>query len=124
MKSCNGVNNGQRYPHIIFRGKAYIMHIMMVEIWQRHRKEGEEVDHVDGNIDNFRLDNLDIVTPAENQRRGRILRAMRKAARDLDDPSLAPENKSPEELRRIFKELDVNDAEAIKEWEMRHHMEI
>ena len=123
MKSCNGVNNGRRYPYITFRGGTYTIHILMVEIWIRPRREGEEVDHLDSNIDNFALENLEIVTREENNRRRKILNAMRKAAIELNDPSLDPVNKTPEEMARIYQELDVDDPNAIMEWEMTHHCE-
>lgn len=95
----------------------------MVEIWIRPRREGEEVDHLDSNIDNFALENLEIVTREENNRRRKILNAMRKAAIELNDPSLDPVNKTPEEMARIYQELDVDDPNAIMEWEMTHHCE-
>lgn len=123
-KSRNGVNNGRRYPYITFRGGTYSVHILMVEIWVRPRREGEEVDHLDGNIDHFSLDNLEIVTKEENNRRRKILYAMRKAAIDLNDPSLDPINKTPEEMARIYEELDITDPNAIIEYEMTHHMEV
>ena len=80
----------------------------MADAWMRPRRDFEEVDHLDGNIDNFRLSNLEIVTKQENQRRGKILRAMRKAARDLKDPSLDPANKTSEEMSRIFNVFLIN----------------
>lgn len=123
-KSCNGVPNGRRYPYITFRGGTYPVHILMMEIWVRPRRRDEEIDHLDGNIDNFALENLELVTREENNRRKSILRAMRRAAIDLHDPSLDPINKTPAEMARIYHTLDVDDAEAIMEWEMRHHMEI
>ena len=122
--SRHGVPNGRRYPYITFRGGTYPMHILMMEIWVRPRRAGEEIDHLDGNIDNFALDNLELVTKEENNRRKGILQAMRRAALELHDPTLDPVNKTPEEMSRIYRELDVDDAEAIMDWEMRHHMEI
>lgn len=124
MKSCNGVYNGHRYPYITFRGGTYSIHVLMMEIWVRPRRDGEEIDHLDGNIDNFALENLEIVTHEENNRRKVILQAMRRAAIELKDPRLDPINKTPEEMAEIYRTLDIDDAEAIMEWEMRHHMEI
>ena len=124
QKSCNGVKNGRRYPYITFRGGTYPMHILMMEVWVRPRRAGEEIDHLDGNIDHFSLDNLEIVTREENNRRKGILQAMRRAALELHDSSLDPINKTPEEMARIYRTLTVDDPGAIMEWEMRHHMEI
>ena len=114
-KSRNGVPNGRRYPYVTFRRGTYPVHILQVEIWIRPRRKGEEVDHLDGNIDNFALENLEIVTREENNRRRKILNAMRKAARDLHDPSLDPKNMSPERLQKIFATLEVGDPTEMNE---------
>lgn len=122
-KSCNGVNNGRRYPYITFREGTYPVHILMVEIWVRPRRDGEEVDHLDGNIDNFALENLEIVTREENNRRRKILHAMRKAAKLLNDPTLDPTNRTPAEMAKIYATLTVDDPEAIMERDMTRHRE-
>ena len=123
MKSRNGVNNGRRYPYITFRGGTFTIHIYMIEIWVRPRRDGEEIDHLDGNIDNFALENLEIVTREENNRRRRILNAMHKAAVELNDPSLDPVNKTPEEMARIYQELDVDDPAKIMEADFTQYRE-
>lgn len=115
LLSCNGVRNGRRYPYITFRNGTYRMHILMVEIWLRPRREGEEVDHLDGNIDNFALENLEIVTREENIRRRKILNALRRAAVVLHDPSLDPSRKSPAELARIYRSFTVVDSKVMSE---------
>lgn len=114
-KSRNGVPNGRRYPYVTFRRGTYPVHILQVEIWIRPRRKGEEVDHLDGNIDNFALENLEIVTREENNRRRKILNAMRKAARDLHDPSLDPKHMSPERLQKIFATLEVGNPTEMNE---------
>ena len=101
-KSRNGVNNGQRYPYITFRGGTYPVHILQAEIWIGPRPKGYEVDHLNGNIDDWRLCNLQYVTCAENRRRAAILRRLRHAARTLDDSSLDPRNIEPQRLEKIF----------------------
>ena len=122
-KSCNGVNNGRRYPYITFHGGTYSVHILMVEIWVRPCRDGEEVDHLDGNIDNFALENLEIVTREENNRRRKILHAMRKAAKLLNDPTLDPINRTPAEMSKIYATLTVDAPEAIMERDMTQHRE-
>jgi len=106
-KSRNGVPNGRRYPYITFRGGTYVIHILMVETWLRPRREGEEIDHINGNIDDCRLINLRIVTKEENRRRAKILRRLRHAARALHDPSLDPRNIEPQRLEKIFADITV-----------------
>lgn len=122
-KSRNGVPNGRRYPYITFRGGTYPVHILMIEIWVRPRRADEEVDHLDGNIDNFALDNLELVSKEENNRRKSILHAMRKAAINLHDPSLNPINRTPDDMREIYSTLTVDDPDAIMERDMTEHRE-
>ena len=121
--SRNGAPNGRRYPYITFRGSTYTMHILMIEIWVRPRRADEEVDHLDGNIDNFALDNLELVSKEENNRRKSILHAMRKAAINLHDPSLDPINRTPDDMREIYFTLTVDDPDAIMERDMTQHRE-
>lgn len=121
--SRNGVPNGHRYPYITFRGETYPLHILMMEIWVRPRREGEEIDHLDGNIDNFRLENLELVTREENNRRKVILQALRRAAHDLHDPRLDPVNRSSQEMAEIYSSITVDDPKKMMESEMTQHME-
>ena len=122
-KSCNGVNNGQTYPYVSFRRHAYRIHIYMALLYIGPRPEGYEIDHLNGNIDDWRLCNLQYVSHEENKRRAAILRRLRKAARDLHDPSLDPRNIEPQRLEKIFASLTVDDTKDIMEYEMTHHME-
>lgn len=101
-KSANGVPNGQRYPYVDFRRKKYDVHILVTLAWIRPRREGEEVDHINGNIDDCRLVNLRIVTREENRRCAQILRRLRKVAKQLNDPSLDPINIPQLRLLKIF----------------------
>ena len=123
LKSCNGVNNGQTYPYVTFRGRTYRIHIYMALTWIGPRPHGHEIDHLNGNIDDWRLCNLQYVTCAENHRRAAILRRLRKAARDLHDPSLDPRNIAQKRLAKIFASLTAGDPMDIMEYEMTHHME-
>ena len=122
-KTSGGTAQGQRYPYIMFRGRKYEVHILVTLAWLRPRREGEEIDHINGNIDDCRLINLRIVTKEENRRCAQILRRLRKAAIDLKDPSLNPEKMSQERLLKIYAMLTVGDPKDIMEWEMTHHME-
>lgn len=108
-KTANGVRNGQRYPYVIFRDKKYDVHLLVALAWIGVRKEGEEIDHINGNIDDCRMVNLRIVTKEENRRRAKILRRLRHAARALHDPSLDPRNIEPQRLEQIFATLTVED---------------
>ena len=122
-KTSNGVSNGQRYPYVLFRGKKYDVHLLVVLAWIGPREEGYEIDHITGNIDDCRLVNLRIVTKEENRRCAQILRRLRKAARELNDPSLDPKNRTPEDMLKIYATLTVCDPQDLMEYEMTHHME-
>ena len=122
-KSANGVPNGQRYPYVDFRRKKYDVHILVTLAWLRPRREGEEIDHINGNIDDCRLINLRIVTREENRRCAQILRRLRKAAKQLNDPSLDPLNIPQPRLLKIFATLTVDDPAKIMEDDFKHHRE-
>ena len=123
-KTPNGVPNGPRYPYVMYGGKKYDVHLLVVLAWIGVRKDGEEIDHINGNIDDCRTINLRIVTREENRRCAQILRCLRKAARDLHAPSLDPINIPQDQLLKIFATLSVCDPKDIMEYEMTHHMEI
>ena len=101
-KTVNGVPNGQRYPYVDFRGKKYDVHILVTLAWLRPRREGEEIDHINGNIDDCRLVNLRIVTKEENRRCAQILRRLRNASVKYNLSELNPRNMSREELLERF----------------------
>lgn len=123
-KSANGVPNGQRYPYIMFRGRKYEVHILVTLAWLRPRRDGEEIDHINGNIDDCRLINLRIVTKEENRRCAQILRRLRKAAKQLNDPSLDPLNIPQPQLLKIFATLTVDDPNKIMDDDFTHYREI
>ena len=103
-KSANGVPNGQRYPYVDFRRKKYDVHILVT-------------------IDDCRLINLRIVTKEENRRCAQILRRLRKAAKQLNDPSLDPLNIPQPRLLKIFATLTVDDPTKIMDDDFTHYRE-
>ena len=123
-KTSGGTAQGQRYPYIMFQGRKYEVHILVTLAWLRPRREGEEIDHINGNIDDCRLVNLRIVTKEENRRCAQILRRLRKAAKQLNDPSLDPLNIPQSRLLKIFSTLTVGDPAKIMEDDFKHHREI
>ena len=56
-----------------------------------------QIDHLNGNILDWRADNLQYVTPEENNKRARLLRALRAAGQD-------PRAMSREELLKLFQQ--------------------
>ena len=107
----------------MFQGHKYEVHVLVSLAWIGVRKDGEEIDHVNGNINDCRVENLRLVTKEENRRCAKILRRLRKAARELNDPSLDPKNRTPEDMLKIYATLTVCDPQDLMEYEMTHHME-
>lgn len=104
-KRCKTGNvQGQRYPFVVVHGKSCYVHVLMALTWLGPRPEvvdpsGKavrmEIDHLNGDILDWRADNLEWVTPKENHKRARLLRVLRSIGRD-------PRKMSREELREIF----------------------
>ncbi len=57
-------------------------HFLMCSTFHGPRPAGYQCDHLNGNILDYSAANLEWVTPKENIRRAKILRALRKAGRD------------------------------------------
>ena len=74
----------------------------MYEAWYGARTKGMEIDHLNGDKLDYRPSNLQEVTPAENRRRAKILRAMRAVGLD-------PRTYSREELLHIFAKYEIEE---------------
>ena len=94
-KTCNGCPIGHCYPHFKYRGRNYYAHKVMALSWIGPRPEGWQIDHLNGDICNWSITNLRIVTIAENYRCALILRSLR---RDSIDPTCC----SPADLLTLF----------------------
>ena len=79
----------------------------MALAWLGPIPAGWEVDHINGNILDWTLLNIQIVSVAENRKRAVILRARRMVARQDNDLSKLPENMKPEELLALFNAYNV-----------------
>ena len=66
------------YPQMPNFGNL-LCHHLIAHAWVGRRPEGKVCDHLDTNLLNLSADNLEWVTPAENNRRARIARRLRKA---------------------------------------------
>lgn len=64
-------------------------HILIYEAWIGPRTPGMQIDHLNGNVLDYRARNLEMVTPSENVRRSMRLRALRKMG--MDTNLLVPE---------------------------------
>ena len=107
---------GSCYPKMRnFAGKD--CHHLMWETWVGPRTKGMEIDHINGNMMDWSLSNLEEVTPEENRKRAKILRVLRSIGRE-------PREMSREELLNIFKRYEFEDPAKRMEYEMSHHREI
>ena len=91
---CHNGKRGNLYPIMVnFGGR--LCHHLIYETWMGERKPGMQIDHVNGDILDYRACNLEQVTPKENMRRAKYLRVMRQCE---FDPRIFPAN----DLRKLF----------------------
>ncbi len=112
--SHNGVR-GNLYP-VMRQFGAKVCHILICTTFHGPRPEGYQCDHLNGNILDYSAVNLEWVTPKENIRRAKILRALRKAGRD-------PKTIPYDELRAIIKHYDVISPERAMQRSIDLHYE-
>ena len=91
----NRITCHTRYPKIHSHLGSKNLHLLMALTWLGPRPVGLEIDHLNGNILDWRVDNLQYVTPAENRKRARLLQVLRSIGSD-------PRKMSREELLNIF----------------------
>lgn len=95
---------------------ARLCHHLIYETFVGPRTPGMEIDHVNGDKMNWSLANLEEVTPAENRKRAKILRAMRAAG---NDPTTIPQSR----LKAIFARFDLMDGAEQMSREISRHQE-
>ena len=98
-------NMHSAYPEMRSFGSK-LCHHLMYETWVGPRTKGMEIDHVNGNMFDWSIDNLEEVTPAENRKRAKILRVLRAAGND-------PCKYTAKQLREIFRKFEVLSPERI-----------
>ena len=92
---------GSAYPRMHHFGNR-LCHHLIYETFVGPRTKGMEIDHINGNKMDWSLVNLREITPMENRRCAKILRAMRAVGLD-------PRTYSREELLHIFAKYEIND---------------
>ena len=138
-RTQNGVIRGKTYPGVTYKGVHYRVHMLMALAWLGAIPQGWEVDHLNGDINNWTLDNIRIVTIAENYRCGAILRWLRKKSIDTCTltgmqcrvafavvPMFDTERRKEiqkAEIMEIISKYVIDDPAERMEYEMTHHME-
>ena len=102
----SAVSHGIAYPNMRHFA-ARPCHHLIWETWVGPRTKGMEIDHLNGNILDWSLDNLEEVTPAENRKRAILLRELRRNGRD-------PKRMTRDELQAIFRKYRIVDPETIE----------
>ena len=107
---CNRAN-GRRKQKYLKMTKTYgyiLVHTAVALAWIGDKPAGLEVcyvvDHLNGITTDNRAENLQWVTPAENEKRAKLLRVLRSIGRD-------PRKMSREELLSIFSKYTFNNLD-------------
>ena len=108
---------GSSYARLRYYRSARLCHHLVWETFVGPRTKGMEIDHVNGNMMDWSLANLEEVTPAENRKRAKILRAMRKAG---TDPTTIPQSR----LKAIFARYDLMDGAEEMSRDISRHCEL
>ena len=98
--------NGSCYPQMRNFGLKNCHHLMW-EAWIGPRTPGMQIDHINGNKFDWRLENLEEVTPYVNRERAKIIRALRAQAVMEGAPALAPENRPISQIKQILKQANL-----------------
>ena len=101
----NPNTHGGAYP-AIRQANGQPCHKLVALTWIGPRPQGMEIDHLNGNILDWSADNLEYVTPTENNKRAKLLRVLRSIGRD-------PRKMSREELLEIFNKYEFTNPQNI-----------
>lgn len=113
-KSPNNSNRKQRYlqyKHALGKDKHILVSHAVYLAWVGAIPDGYVIDHLNGVTADNRAENLQAITPQENRKRAKLLRAMRRVGTD-------PTTISPERLKKIFATYTFVSPEQLIEREM------
>ena len=140
-RQCYNGKRGCSYPTM--RDFSMInCHILIFEAWEGERDLTKEIDHKNGNVLDYALENLEQVTRSENSWRSvHVLQVLRAKGFDLlacsgtdmdkwfaifralEMAGRVPRELSAEELKALFDKYELVDPQARMEYEMTHHCE-
>ena len=109
---CLGSNYGNPYCHILMA----LVWCPLPPVLSNSPKPVFVVDHINGNIYDWRACNLEWVTVEENIKRAKLLRVLRSVGRD-------PKQMPITELIAIFEKYEFADPATIMEEDMTRHRE-
>lgn len=112
-----GHHQGQHYPHVQIDNKSFPAHHMMIWAWRGvWDKLIENVDHIDGNIRNWKLSNLRVVLIEVNDWCGGIIKRLRNAAKKYKLPMMDPSRRKPEDMLALYDRFEGRNLdEAMSE---------
>ena len=93
-RGCHNGKRGCTYPHMCYYSHQFC-HSLIAYTWIGPRPLGMQIDHLNGDVMDWSVWNLEYVTPKENARRSQVLRALRAGGYE-------PKNMPYDELKRIF----------------------
>ncbi len=76
-RGCHNGKRGNMYPKMRDFSNR-LCHHLIYETWVGPRTPGMEIDHLNGDVLDYRASNLEMVTPSENIRRAKYLAIMRE----------------------------------------------
>lgn len=117
----SGHYQGQGYPYVKFRRKTYRVHTLMALAWRGSIGSGEETDHINGDIHNFRLENIRILSTKENDWTGGIIKRLRNIAKKQNNKVIHPYNIKPKDMLEIFERLKGKDLDVALPQEAEHY---
>ena len=105
-RRCTFTNGTGTHYHFMRNFQNKHCHFLVAAAWFGSRPEGMVIDHLNGDILDWSADNLEYVTPAENNKRAKLLRVLRSTGRD-------PKQMSREELLSIFSKYTFTNPQNL-----------